>query len=297
MTGKRTHIAVAVDFSPSAELALHHAVRLARHDGARLTAVHVVGGYMPDVGWPSIWAVPTEDARQRMSDVLDGELDEMLAALHAPDVELRRQLLVGDPHKELTQWCAKTEVDLLVVSPTGKSGFERMVLGSTARAVLHASRLPLWFARGEPVAQAAVVVGVDLADGGSRVLDAAVSEAVREGARLEVVHAHPDPGEERIFAVSSWEDQHRYRELIVGEHRDKFRTWCLEHVPDVAGLYVERKTVPGKPWRALAAVAAEFDHALIVVGRHEHGAMHQLFAGSTTDAIVRRAPGPVLVIP
>ena len=46
----------------------------------------------------------------------------------------------------------------------------------------------------------------------------------------------------------------------------------------------------------LVRVAREVDAAAVVVGRHERGALHEVFVGSTTKGLLRHAPCPVLVV-
>ena len=48
------HILVGIDFSRASEEAFATALRLARRDGAKVTAVHVATDTLPDGSWP--WA-------------------------------------------------------------------------------------------------------------------------------------------------------------------------------------------------------------------------------------------------
>jgi nucleotide-binding universal stress UspA family protein len=46
----------------------------------------------------------------------------------------------------------------------------------------------------------------------------------------------------------------------------------------------------------LIRVAADVDAAAVVVGRHDHGVVHDVLAGSTAKELLRHAPCPVLVV-
>jgi nucleotide-binding universal stress UspA family protein len=46
----------------------------------------------------------------------------------------------------------------------------------------------------------------------------------------------------------------------------------------------------------IARVAREVDAATVVVGRHDHSALHDVLLGSTTKGLLRHAPCPVLVV-
>jgi nucleotide-binding universal stress UspA family protein len=46
----------------------------------------------------------------------------------------------------------------------------------------------------------------------------------------------------------------------------------------------------------LVRIADDVDATAIVVGRHDHGALHDMLVGSTTKGLLRQAPCPVLVV-
>src|SRR5918995_580185 len=46
----------------------------------------------------------------------------------------------------------------------------------------------------------------------------------------------------------------------------------------------------------LVRIAGDVDAAAIVVGRHDHSALHDVLVGSTAKGLLRQAPCPVLVV-
>jgi nucleotide-binding universal stress UspA family protein len=46
----------------------------------------------------------------------------------------------------------------------------------------------------------------------------------------------------------------------------------------------------------LVRIARQVDAAVVVVGRHERGRLHDFFVGSTTKELVKHSPCPVLVV-
>jgi nucleotide-binding universal stress UspA family protein len=68
-----------------------------------------------------------------------------------------------------------------------------------------------------------------------------------------------------------------------------------ETIADLSGVAAEPQVVIGEPARALAD-AAEFAD-LLVLGSRRWGPISRLALGSTSEAVVRRATGPVLVLP
>jgi nucleotide-binding universal stress UspA family protein len=69
---------------------------------------------------------------------------------------------------------------------------------------------------------------------------------------------------------------------------------AVERLPDDVG--VVKRIARGRPARAIAEVARETDCDLIVMGAHGHGRLHHALIGSTSDAVVRAADRPVLLI-
>jgi nucleotide-binding universal stress UspA family protein len=52
----------------------------------------------------------------------------------------------------------------------------------------------------------------------------------------------------------------------------------------------------GEPVTAICAAAVDHDVDLIVVGSHDKGFLKRILAGSVSEALVRKAPRPVLVV-
>jgi len=52
-------------------------------------------------------------------------------------------LLTGDPAEGLLRIAEETGANLICAGTTGKSGIERLLIGSVARRLLHDSKVPL----------------------------------------------------------------------------------------------------------------------------------------------------------
>jgi nucleotide-binding universal stress UspA family protein len=62
-------------------------------------------------------------------------------------------------------------------------------------------------------------------------------------------------------------------------------------------LMVRSTSLRGNPTRKILQELDRLDPELVVVGSHGHGPLHQMFVGSVSEAVIRRAHRPVLVIP
>jgi nucleotide-binding universal stress UspA family protein len=63
------------------------------------------------------------------------------------------------------------------------------------------------------------------------------------------------------------------------------------------GLAVDASELYGEPAACSREEAERLDVDFIVVGSHGHGAVYDLFVGSTAAGLLKKAPCPVLIIP
>lgn len=133
-------IVVGVDGSPTAEIALRHAISQAVTWGAELVTV---AGVPVGIGSSVLgWLPSSIDHEKVLADLragLDAIVDRHLA--DAPGLAARRIVLDGTGAELLTEFSAAS--DLLVVGSRGRGGFSGLLLGSTSQAVLHHSVCPV----------------------------------------------------------------------------------------------------------------------------------------------------------
>jgi len=133
-------IVVGVDGSPSADIALRHAIKQARAWSAELVAV---AGVPVGAGAGLLaWLPASIDHQQVLDDITEG-LNVIVDRHEAenPDVPIKRIVLDGTGAELLTEF--STASDLVVVGSRGRGGFTGLHLGSTSQAVLHHSACPV----------------------------------------------------------------------------------------------------------------------------------------------------------
>jgi nucleotide-binding universal stress UspA family protein len=69
---------------------------------------------------------------------------------------------------------------------------------------------------------------------------------------------------------------------------------AVEALPADVGVLT--RIARGRPAKAIIEVANEIGCDLIVMGAHGHGRLHHALIGSTSDAVVRAADRPVLLM-
>jgi universal stress protein A len=133
-------ILVPVDFTACTEKALQYAVAFAHQFGAELTLLHVVEpSYMPA---SEMGIIPdgdsTEDAQKEMQSLVR-RLDRA--------VRYRTLLRKGGAQYEIIDAAKELGSDLIILSTHGRTGLERILLGSTAEKIVRHAGCPLLVVR------------------------------------------------------------------------------------------------------------------------------------------------------
>jgi nucleotide-binding universal stress UspA family protein len=290
-----THVLCPIDFSDISHHALAHAAAIARWYKARLTVFYVFVN------------LPTMDGPPLVLDDADREglMTQMrrFAAAVPSDVSTEFRVQEGGfAHDEVVAQIATTHADLLVLGTHGRSGFQRMFLGSVSEKVIRKSTCPTLIVppRAPDVATDAavqfhrIVCPVDFSDSSLDALEYAISLAEEADARLTVLHvvelphvlseepAALDIDMSRIHEVAATTARRRLHHLIPVQAR----TYCT----------VDTTVVEGRAYREILRQAAERQSDLIVMGVHGRGALDLLLFGSTTHHVIRSATCPVLII-
>ncbi len=130
-----------------------------------------------------------------------------------------------------------------------------------------------------------IIFPTDFSRCGDAALKMATSLAHDAGARLLIVHVEEPPvaygGGEMYYGVPEpgSEDLKRMLEAVV---------------PTDPTVPYEHRLITGDPATAIARLAEEEQADLIVMGTHGRTGLTRLLMGSVAEAVVRRAPCPVL---
>ena len=146
-----TKILYPTDFSSYSNQAYFHAIALAENHGASLTVlfVHARDGSGPET--------PGGEGNSRT--YWRSQLEQIRPT--NPDIAVRHVFLEGDPAEEIVRYGRDTGMDLIVMGTHGRTGLERLLLGSVAEKVLRdaaCSVLVVKLPKGLPVTDRGVAV-------------------------------------------------------------------------------------------------------------------------------------------
>lgn len=114
------NVVYPTDFSSYSNQAYFHAVALAEQYGASLTVVFVYNAAV--------------DEQNRGKDYWERQLTEVRPS--NAKVPVRHAFLEGDPATEIVKYATAHHSDVLVIGTHGRTGVDRLVLGSVAERVM-----------------------------------------------------------------------------------------------------------------------------------------------------------------
>lgn len=137
-------ILVPTDGSPAAEAAIDHAISLAKAYDARLHALYVVDAN----AYTSM-----EAGTEMVVDALESEgemaINRVGDAAEDADIEIEEDLVTGTPHRSILEYIDDHDIDLVVMGTHGRTGLDRLLLGSVTERVVRSSNVPVMTVHGE----------------------------------------------------------------------------------------------------------------------------------------------------
>ena len=289
-----------LDFSEFSRHALVRAAAIAKAHGAAITALHVVPIPIPIAPLPLEVVspvpprlTPEEHARARAA------LATFVRLNPAMTVPMECEVIEAPVvHQEIVAQASRLHADLIVMGTHGRSGFQRLFLGSVAEKVLRLALAPVMTV-GASAADGAgsfarIVCGIDFSDCSSAAFDYAL--AIADGANAQVTAVNViewtplgyDP------LVGPPTDLAGYRMSAEAAARERLRQAVANVHP--SDVQVHQVVTSGQPHHELLRIATEGHADLIVLGIHGRNPIDRLFFGSTAEPVVRQAKCPVLTV-
>ena len=129
-------ILVPTDGSEFAKKAQKHALFLAKVSGAEIVAVSVTENNLVN-------GLPLDDEIYQLNQVLNERSEENLKdfdKLNEDDVKINHVIREGSPAKVILEVAKEEDIDLIVMGSSGKSGFDRFIMGSVADKVVNSAK-------------------------------------------------------------------------------------------------------------------------------------------------------------
>ena len=277
------------DFSPNADKALAHAVRLAEFDNAEVIVQHVVADYFEKhPHWATLFDL--HELQKYMDGYVDARMKKMLAE-DSGKVRIRTVISKGKPAEQIAALAASELVDLVVMG-SAKGIVTNNVIRMTNRPVLAVSAT-------QPNPNdvglqkvTKILVATDFSEHSKRVIEYAFD-------LKRIFNA-------TIYMLYVIETSHAIEWAIRQGHfvhpMDKMREWAghqlVNLTPDefINDPTVIRLVETGSPGDMIAETAFQVGADLTILGTHEYGTIHKHLIGTTTDKLLTKTSTPVLTV-
>ena len=291
MTMVKPTILVGVDGSAGSDRAVRWAAALAVQRDFALHVFHALeftkpNFYLGEVDGNGVMEKAVGENGERIvrdAVTVARSVDEHVAVTTEISTQPSVPILIGRSHS----------ARMIVLGHTGRGGFAGMLVGSTASAVVSHAHCPVAVIRGTSSIPAIgpVVVGLDGSPTSEMAIAAAFDEASFRAVPLVAVHAWSDVTYDDTHGTarfpSAWKSLEDDELLLLAQ---RLAGW-QEKYPDVE---VRRELVRDRPRHALLGWSGQAQ--LLVVGSRGRGGFRGMLLGSTSQALVRHAQCPVLVV-
>lgn len=276
-------ILATTDLSEQATLALKIAARLAKQLHARLHVLYTVT--------PQLYVSETAalSAELHKAEIERGqeELHDYLSRI--PEVHTIRHeeiVLSGQPAGAIAELVEMKGIDLVVMGSHGRSGLEKMVLGSVAEATIRQLHRPVLVVGPRSVRHRdslkSIVLATDLPSGSLRAAQYATSIARQVQAELTVVHVLP-------------EKANVMPEFNLAEKAAKELRQLIPRDPELV-KHVQFEIADGNPAEQILRIAKHGKAGLIVMGAKESSALADHAPWATLSKVIQESHCPVLVV-
>jgi nucleotide-binding universal stress UspA family protein len=312
-------ILVPLDGSPLAEQALPLAARLARAAGGSVLLVRVVSP-LTEFGLYT-------DASPYLQEMLDEELTrattylaQVAASKPLDGVNTRIAAFSGVIATNILDVVRDEQIDLVVMSSHGYSGFKRWALGSVAQKVIHHSPVPVMLLRqhgeklsglspviphpvcalvaldGSPFAETALHPAIELITalnaptrGTLHLTQLVKLPTVEEEMTYEHLDIDVDIRQAELYKSGEYLQAVRERLLREMPDHDVNITWSVEECSDVAETLI-------KLAERGEGIASHPPCDLIVMATHGRGGLQRWLLGSVTERVLEHSSLPALIV-
>jgi len=287
-------ILVPTDGSQGAEVAARHGRTLAAAFDSRVHLLSVVDerSYSSDLADldPAIGdqrEMLEQQAIERVADIEDLASDSSITCHTAVEH--------GVPHEAILSHVTDHDIDLVSMGSHGRTGLERLLLGSVTERVVRTSDVPVLTSRLAPVDESGydqILIPTDGSEAATAAIDHAVAIAEQYDATihaLSVVDSSAlsggyDVGTGIPDVLASLEEGSEQAVAAVEER-------CTDRDVDVVTNVAE-----GSPYRVIQQYIDDEGISLVAMGTHGRTGLERYLLGSMTERVIRTSDVPVLTV-
>jgi len=281
-------ILVPIDGSAPATVAAEEAIELARRFDASLSLLTVLET-------PASAHSEAESDRDDLDEQVERTIERIEA--HAVEAGVPHETLVerGIPHDVISATVTDLGAEMVAMGTHGRTGVERILLGSVTERVLRTSSVPVLTAheRDEVGRFDDILVPTDGSTTADRATDHALALAERSGATVHALSVVD------VQAMASGLDMGAGLPDVI-EHLTDQREDAVDAVCERAsdrGIDCETTVFEGAPVQAITDYVDDNGIDMVTMGTHGNSGIERLLLGSVAERTIRTSDVPVLAVP
>ena len=270
-----------LDLSPASDIVLSWVRLIAKVFGSQIAILHVDRSEYPRYFTEGQLDELAAEAVIRRT-TLEKKIRDLAQRLLDPDLSFTVSVVEGHAVDVILEYLRKNPPDLVVMGSHGRSGVERLLLGSVAENVAREARCPTLIVRGPEIPEGQdrlhrVLCPVNLAEASQVSTAVASTLAEKLGAELSVLQAVEEdalPEDDAHQRLCKW----------ISEG---FRSHCR----------VSEIVVKGDAAEQIIIFARHEEIDLIVLGAQHRSFFEFSTLGRTTERVLRHGPSSLLLVP
>ncbi len=290
------NILCAIDFSDFTPQMIHYGVGFAKRFDARLLVFHSIPIPTDFLYNPSFEG--KEDERVERAKKATNRIKSFMQSYK---VSWEPVVVVGDPVETAAAAAKDKDIDLVMAASHRMSAFKRFLFGTIVERMARDLTSPFFVVRPPKLAHQLdlsksltvekIVVACDLTDNYQTALILSQYVARTFQAEIHLLHTMESPVHElRLEEVTG--HYHQVQDDLMVRLQNRMENL----IPKASGLNIKTILKSGIPGECLLSYAREQKADVVVVGIRAHGTLEKILVGSTTEAVLRHSPCPVLVV-
>lgn len=225
----------------------------------------------------------------------EGELQRWKAVLDKQGISSDARIMMGRLHESFVKAIEEFSPDLLVI------GYQSHAFRpSSSERLIKSLEMPMLVVRGSradmpgPLTVKKILCAVDFSDNAQKALARASDYAQAFSAELHIVHSIPSHTIKSRWAV--WEAIGEVDKDQFDMHMQAEAEAELSRMIEKSGIQHSGEVLHGNPAETICERAEKGGYDLVVIGARGLSYIQGLLIGSTTEAVLRSSPCPVLIV-
>lgn len=292
-------ILIPLDGSELAERALKPALALAEQSNAHVILLRIPLFEKLFADYPGSYGLMLPDKLLTQSDNSQENYLERITRSYAhPNITFETAVIDGDEASVIVDMAAQQEVDLIVMSTHGRSGFSRWMLGSVTERVLSFAPCPVLVIRDDTPLQHTLITldGSQLAESA---IGPGVEVAAQLGSKLTLLTVELAEELDPAFVAELDRIESGLGTHAVHDFYNRTQTYLrrmAQRIERISGQTAEIAPQKGHIVNTILDFIESEGVDLVVMATHGRSGLQRWLYGSTTAKVMRSAKCAMLIV-